>query len=486
MNAITHYNRKALAALLIALFCMVGASASAQVNKQLSKAEMQTDIDHFFSSLKQHHPNPYFFCSKDSVEQEKNRIVNNLPDSLSTYGFAKRIGTLNHLFDGHTNILLDFTWQDRSRVYIPSIFEIDSSYGLYIKEKYANARSKVISINGHDAASIMSQFKKYMLNEQIKSSVRSNTFLFKYCLPLLGITEPYTIGLLHDGKQELVNISEKSAYTNTATGYSLDFSSLYKRDTTADTVRSVNYKIDKARSLAILYYNSCDIEQDSVMQQKVKAFFETIDSLKIEKLIIDIRNNTGGSTDSNDFITDYIKHDSFTVRQSAERRISKEYKEKVSSKVNSYRDKGFFHRIFYRQRMPNALVKIYNGKVGDLYKVSYKERVNANSSGYSGKIFIVQGYNTFSSALDFAYWFKFAKRGTLVGDETGEPTDCFSDALIDTLPNSQLNFMVAQGRFKFPSGNIACGLKPDRYVKIDSDGIFLSDNEVEEIINLKR
>ena len=46
--------------------------------------------------------------------------------------------------------------------------------------------------------------------------------------------------------------------------------------------------------------------------------------------------------------------------------------------------------------------------------------------------------------------------------------------------------MVAQGRFKFPSGNIACGLKPDRYVKIDSDGIFLSDNEVEEIINLKR
>jgi hypothetical protein len=485
MNDITHYNRKVLVALFLAIFCMVGANASAQVNKRLSKAEMKTDIDYFFNTLTQQHPNPYFFCSKDSVEREKNQLVANLPDSLYTYDFAKRIATLNHLFDGHTNILLNFTWQDKSRVYIPSIFEIDNSYNLYIKDKFTNAKSKVVSINGHDAESIMSQFKKYMLNEQVKSSVRSNILLFRYCLPLLGITEPYTIGLLHGGQQELVNISDKSAYTNSATGYSLDFSSLYKNNTTADTLRSVNFKIDKARSRAILYYTNCDIEQDSIMQQKVKSFFKTIDSLKVGNLIIDIRSNTGGSTNSNDYITDYIKHDSFTVRQSAERRISKEYKEKVSSKVNSYREKGLSHRIFYRQMMPHTLVKIYDGNIGDLYKVSYKERVNANSTGYSGKIFIVQGYNTFSSALDFAYWFKFSKRGILVGDETGEPTDCFSDALIDALPNSQLNFMMAQGRFKFPSGNISTGLKPDRYLKIETDSILLSEDEVEKIVNFK-
>ena len=472
-------------ALLFSILCIASIDSISQKKQEFSKEEMKTDIDYFFNSLRQHHPNPYFFCSKDSVEQEKNMLVNNLPDSLSTYDFAKRIATLNHLFDSHTNICLDFTWQDRSHTYIPSIFEIDSNYGLYIKEKYATAKSKVLSINGQDAASIMSQFKKYMLNEQIKSSVRSNTFLFKYCLPLLGITEPYTIGLLHDGKQELVNISEKSAYTNTATGYSLDFSSLYKRDTTADTVRSVNYKIDKARSLAILYYNSCNIEQDSVMQQKVELFFKTIDSLKVENLIIDIRNNTGGSTDSNDYITEYIKHDSFTVRQSVERRISKEYKEVASSRISSYRSKNFFHRIFYRQMMNHAYIEINDRNIGDSYKVKIEERVKANFAGYLGKIFIVQGYNTFSSALDFAYWFKFSKRGTLVGDETGEATDCFSDMELDMLPNSKLPFMVAQGRYTFPSGNIASGLKPDRYIKLDTDEIFLTEDEINQIISVK-
>lgn len=478
-------NKGVITVLLFAMLCILGISAHAQENRQLSKAQMKSDIAYFFNSIEQKHANPYFFCSKDSIEREKRQLVNNLPDSLCTYDFAKRIGTLNHLFDGHTNIFLDFAMQDTTRKFIPAIFAIDNNYDLYIKDKLTNAKSKIVSINGHNAESIIKQFKKYMLNEQVISSIRGNTFLFKYCLPLLGINEPYTIGVQHDGKQELVNISEKSSYTNSSTGYRLDFSSVYKNSTTADTLRSVNFKIDKARSLAILYYTSCDIDQDSVMQQKVTSFFKTIDSLKIENLIIDIRNNSGGNSDSNYYITENIKHRTFTSRQTFERKIGQKNKDEAISKINSYRAKGFFHRMFYRQMMNHAFIEIHDKNIGELYKVNYRERVNANSTGYSGKIFVVQGYNTFSSALDFAYWFKLSKRGTLVGDETGEATDCFSDMDMDTLPHSKLPFMLAQGRYKFPSGSISIGLKPDRYIKLDTDQILLTDNEINRIITVK-
>lgn len=471
--------------LLLFILCIASLDSISQNVQKLSREEMKSDIDYFFNNLRQYHANPYFFCSKDSIEQEKNRIVNNLPDSLSTYDFAKQIGTLNHLFDGHTGICLDFAMQDTTRKFIPAIFAIDNNYDLYIKDKFTNAKSKVVSINGHDVESIMSQFKKYMLNEQVKSSIRGNTFLFKYCLPLLGINEPHTIGVQHDGKQDLVNISEKISYTNSSTGYSLDFSSLYKNSTTADTIKSVNFKIDKTRSLAIMYYTKCDIDEDSVMQQKVKSFFKTIDSLKIEYLIIDIRNNSGGNSESNEYITDNIKHKTFTSRQTFERKIGQKNKDEAISKINSYRTKSFFHRMFYRQMMNHAFIEIHDKNIGELYKVNYRERVNANSTGYSGKIYLVQGYSSFSSALDVSYWFKCSKRGIIVGDETGEATDFFAGLIMDSLPKSKLPFMLAGDRYKYQFGNISTGIKPDRYMKLDTDEILLTENEISQIISIK-
>lgn len=478
-------NKIVIKVLLLLTLLLPNLASWSQVTKKLDKAQMKSDIDHFFRSLHQHHPNPYYFCSKDSVERERNLLVNSLPDSLSTSEFAKRITTLNHLFDAHTNISLDFIWQDTSQVYIPPIFEIDNNYNLYVKEKYTSVRSKVMSINGQKTTSVMAQFKKYMSNEQIRSNIRGNILLFTYCLPILGINHPYTIELEHNGTLEVINISNNKAYTNSASNYNLDFSSLYKKSLDTNAVQPSNFQINTDRSLAILYYTSCNIDQDSSIQQQVKTFFQKIDSLKIKNLIIDIRNNTGGNTASNDYITKYIKHKAFTIKQSVEERITNDYKQAASSKVKDYRQKSLLHKIFYRLTMPSHIVKIYAGNVGDLYKATYKEKVAARTSGYSGNIFIAQGYNTFSSALDFALWFKVSKRGIIVGDETGEATDCFSNIKFDYLPHSNLAYMVALGRYKFPSGNIATGLKPDRYIKIEASESFLNEEEINQIILFK-
>ncbi|WP_320051798.1 S41 family peptidase [uncultured Acetobacteroides sp.] len=488
MNTITHYKRKApvAVALLLAIFCMAGASASAQVNKRLSKAEMKTDIDYFFNTLRQHHPNPYFFCSKDSVEREKSKLESSLPDSLCTYDFAKRIGTLNHLFDSHTTILFNFFYQDTTIRVLPKIIELNSNDEVYIRNKFTSSSTRVTAINGYPTKEVMTRLNSYFTNEKIIpfQSVKKS-YLRRY-INLLNINPPFTFTIAYKDTSATVNITDQHLFEDKRVGYKLDFTQCFKHNKDLDEIDDAVMKINTKLSTATIYYFSCNINNNEAVQKKMKTFFDTLNTLHIKNLIIDIRNNTGGGDESNDIITNYIKHSNFHIKQNYEGIVDPEAKKEAIEYVDTYRAENLFNRVFYHLLIPNHILLLKELPVGDKYRCKVSDEVERCSKGYSGNIFIVQGASTCSAAADFSYWFKKSKRGVLVGEETGEATDCFSNALENALPNSQLSFMVAQGRYTLPNGSVAKGVEPDFYFKTDRYDIFLSESEIRAIISFKK
>ncbi len=471
---------------MIAMLCMASLDSVSQKAPKLSKAEMKADIVYFFNTLRQHHPTPYFFCSKDSVEREKSKLESSLPDSLCTYDFAKRIGTLNHLFDSHTAILFSFLDQDTTFQALPKIVHVDANGEIFIRDKYANATTKVTAINGCPTKEVIAKLNRYLINERIKPAHKTNEDYLTSYVNLLGISAPFTFTIAYKDTSATVNITEQHVFEDKRVGYKLDFTERFKYNKDFDEIDDAVMKINQKLSTAIIYYFNCNINNNEVVQKKMKTFFDTLSTLGIKNLIVDIRNNSGGSDYSNDTITSYIKHPSFHITQDYEGKVGDASKKKATEYVDRYRAENLFNRVFYRLLVPNSILFLRDTPIGETYKIRDNSKVECNPKGYSGNIFILQGAYTCSAAADFSYWFKRSKRGILVGEETGEATDCFSRALTDKLPNSQLDLMVAQGRYTLPNGSVAKGVEPDFYFKIDPDNIFLSDNEVEKIICLKR
>ena len=91
---------------------------------------------------------------------------------------------------------------------------------------------------------------------------------------------------------------------------------------------------------------------------------------------------------------------------------------------------------------------------------------------FSGRMCVLIGPQTFSSATDFADAIKTYHLGTLIGEETGGRPNGFGEAYIFRLPHSQLAVSVSSALFVRASGDTTDhrGVVPDIAVTpADSD-----------------
>ena len=69
---------------------------------------------------------------------------------------------------------------------------------------------------------------------------------------------------------------------------------------------------------------------------------------------------------------------------------------------------------------------------------------------FDGRLFLLTGPDTFSSAASFAAAVKDYEIGTIIGEETGGLRQCFGDQVRFRLPNSGISFGVSYKRFYAP------------------------------------
>jgi C-terminal processing protease CtpA/Prc len=179
-------------------------------------------------------------------------------------------------------------------------------------------------------------------------------------------------------------------------------------------------------------------------QKFLETTFTEIQNQKLTTLIIDLRLNSGGNSALSDALLDYLTNKPFRQFSRAEVKVSMQFE-------------AFLKARGLDLPWPSG------SPIGSIVRLEFPFIApTSNPLRFTGKLYVLIDYPTFSSASAFASTVKDFKLGMLVGTETsGHPTS-FGEVYSFNLPNTRLEAGVSSKYFVRPSGqNDGRGVLPD-------------------------
>ncbi len=236
-------------------------------------------------------------------------------------------------------------------------------------------------------------------------------------------------------------------------------------------------------SIAVLTLNSFGLMGWKAMTIDYKAFladaFQQIDELRIQHLIIDIRENNGGNDEMADELFSYLAEDSYNFNREGRTRYVK-FPETLKSYIQTWGDNPWYFKL-----------KPKGKKTDDGYYI-FKENLtqsarNSDKKIYQGKSYLLTSSANTSLAFYTAYRFKYQQLGTIVGQETGGNLNDINGGqiLFLRLPNSgiEIDFPVMGGFSTQKQPN--SGVRPDIEVEYTVQDITEErDLEMEEVLKI--
>ena len=450
--------------------------------------------------LEANHPSLYWYTPKDSIDYYFNNAINSMDDSLTELQFKNKIAwAVSKIRCGHTSVrssksyikyfsrnkeiqfpLFLKAWND-SLVVLGSLFRKDSIF------KRGTIITSINGVNNHELLDSMYQFiSTDGYADNFKSQVISFNFPSAY-KNAFGISDEYNITYFDtSGNVQSTIIKNYNPETDTLT----------KRDSAALNIiafpppskreirrsirlsrRSLN--IDTAKSIAYLRVSTFS---GSGMRKFFKESFEKIKDEKLKNLVIDLRDNGGGSIGLSTNFLKYLETKSFRVADTV-------------AAINRSFPYGKHIRLslVYRAAMRFTSHKRRDGKFHftNLEKHSYRHE---NDLHFNGNVYIVQGSFTFSAAAMFSSHLKGQTNVTIVGEETGGGYYGNSAVHLPSiiLPQTRIGIVLPIYRVVNDSARIKTGhgIPPDIYVGPSAaaikNGIDLKMQKVRELISDKK
>ncbi len=413
----------------------------------LSVTQMQEDIAFYIRTLEYNHPRLYYPYSKAQIDSVFTDLKKQCTQPMPLDDFNFLLSETNRYKDVHTNI----SWAELQKLTLandpfPSLITNGST--LMLKD------SKVITINNIVASELASCLEG-MVSWEYNPEVRQMK-MASYLIPLLKLkykeVPPYQILLEKDGEQKQWILEEKDISPRTRPEY-FDKPTFY-------------FTIDENTSIAIFHCTDFELspKREADLKWKCEIGFKQIKDKKIKYLFIDLSNNKGGSDIMHDHIWSYI--------------LNKDYKSKIKIFATSPNLQEFQSLLKKYQPDTKAIKK--SNRIKDEYnfkeylEVDLEVKKSNTKNKFNGQIFVVQGNNTFSSAISFCYSFKLFDRGMLVGKTCGQGVPFTGNVKTVILPNSKIKFNYPMTFSEEPFiPNVKDGfLQPDIWYDLDDNKII--------------
>jgi C-terminal processing protease CtpA/Prc len=198
----------------------------------------------------------------------------------------------------------------------------------------------------------------------------------------------------------------------------------------ADT-EDYHYKLVES-NIGLLTYNSCNDYKK--FKKFLKGTFAEIAVGGVDYLIIDIRNNPGGNSSLNDLLLSYLTDEPY--QQSSKRYWKVSERAKIAYSANSGYSK-MFGKDFINSYLSSQVDTILTSEEEPLtIPITPKNRFN-------GKVAVLIGPDTFSSANMLADAIKTYNIAVLIGSPTGELTNDFGEQLTFELNHSRSTVYVS-------------------------------------------
>jgi hypothetical protein len=397
---------------IICLFLSCSDQPTAPEDRNLLWTE---DIDYFNTQFKSKQLNFSSLISEQAFNNEINSIKSSI-NSLQDYEIYLKLQQL--LASLHVSHITLWPSPQKKLHFLP-ICPDKFSDGLYIvladQDNISLLGKKIIKVGNYEISVVADSLKKIISceNEYWANDQLPGVLTLVEALKYFGFTKDLSkveLEVEGAGKVELISVVEP--FTDFASGYRSVLEGkkvpLYLHNYSS-TYWDVYLKENETFYIA---YNKCANATDISFKDFTNSIKDSIESNKVSKVVLDLRNNSGGNSEVIRPLLTYLQNSSF------------------------------------------------------------------NSEG---KLFIVIGNHSFSSAVMDAIYFKQNTASILVGEPTGGKPNGYGEVQSFILPNSELNIQYTVKYFNQVAGDPE-SLFPDYNIELTSQDFINGRDPVLDFI----
>jgi len=402
--------------------------------KVISPDKLKEDLDFLFKTIEEVHPNMYAYTSKEEFASLREQLYKDVNRPMTRLEFYKLTAPVVAAIKNSHTLVRPFV-QEFERYFRGGgkVFPLELRWDgpkIILSKNYSSTAlplaGHVLTINGRSVHEMLAIFSRLFSTENRSTNPRIVTEqpnLLRFLLWLeYGPVESWELKTIsNDGKVNSYTI--KSAAATEIKGHEA------KDD---DVASKFSYRYFPDYNAVLLEIKSFggELKQFEVFQHVFERFlndsFRKIRQQKVSNLIIDVRDNEGGTESPVHRLMEYLTSEPYRLYEKAEIKISAQSSEQIGH---------------FRQKLPD---RFEGKKQGDIVAIEFPLRnPPANLLRFSGTIFVLTGSRTWSAGTVFASAMKCFNVGTLVGEETPDPPTLYGSCIFSELANSGLQFMVA-------------------------------------------
>ncbi|MBL7742413.1 MAG: hypothetical protein JNN00_02960 [Chitinophagaceae bacterium] len=440
---------------------------------KIPKALLLKDMQYWQKVMEESHVNLYHAISKEALQQLQEDIIKELPDSVThfqaSFAISRLIGSLNEGHLGFASDRVSDSLYAYQCVRFPYLIQEINNGALIVQRDLSSGNklpplSRIIEINNNPVEQLYKKYASFNggLEPWRKLMVKNN---IRKLLYMDGIVSPFTI-------KAIVNNDTIQFITD---GYTRQQADSISKVLSAATTPFLPFSLQFTdNNIALIGFNTMSGSLRDSFSVFLRRSFEEIQLRNAAGVIIDLRKNGGGDSGLGDTLISYISGKPYRNTAGMKMRISQHSKALTELRGTD-----------------DPFKKWKNGKIYE-YKVKTLTKPTDNRLRFKGRVAVLIGTGTFSSANMLANAIKDYQLAILIGESTAEPGNDFGEIFSFMLPNT---YIVATGAIKMftranGEENDFEGIKPDIEIKNSPADILLKkdsviDKAAEWILNAK-
>ncbi|MBK8847115.1 MAG: hypothetical protein IPO27_11415 [Bacteroidetes bacterium] len=421
-----------------------------------SVEELKQDFDVFRTSLEEGHPGLYLFKSKtqmDSIfEATSSSITHQMTNSELMIVLCKVVAQIG---DGHLKVVppkVKLDSLDEGATAIPfRVYYADDK--LYVQRNYSTLSDKeflgaqIIAINGHSITDFIKEFLLIFPSDgnNVTHKYRllsSSRYFTRYFFMLYGYSETYEV--------QYISQNETTVKTSKLQGLFFDkLNELRKeRYPEIDAQKPAEFSMSEDKSSAYLRITTFDkgeFKKHKMDYEKfLKKSFEELDANHISNLIIDVRDNGGGTDEYGKILFSYF--------------INHEFDYYKSLRMNKESFNFFQYTNRPDMKAPKGMLKANSEGTFDNIQHPNVGIQHPSMPTFTGNIYALINGWCFSTTSEFLSLLQFHTKAIFIGEESGGNYygNCSGPTPDFTLPNSKI-------RIEIPLMNYRIAVKDYQY-----------------------
>ncbi|MDO7172762.1 S41 family peptidase [Mariniflexile sp. AS56] len=490
---------------LIVIMLVISCGSIKKHNEQITKLhtveDLRTDIDKVYNQLQKHHPKLYQYTTKQVLDFKFDSLKTSVTTPITSREFYKKLApVVAHIKQGHISVgsvskrytkkerkelkKLKFEFYDLDFEYLDNKLWVVGTKG----KDSTIIGSEVLKIDGEPTTNLVDLFKtrfasdgynKTLHNRVVGRSFVSFYYKDKGYLDSLNIEFKQQDSLFAKTFRRILK-DEKKTKSDSIAPVIPEILTKAEKDQNRLAAKKKRKEHRKRGFIASKkeYTRNFDfIGKDStVAYMNIRSFtngnykkfykesFATLDSLKTEHLILDLRDNGGGRIAEIDYLYSFLTDKNYKLVDASEVNSRLPYFKFLMSNTTPFIIKAstvVLSPLIIAQNLIKTKKK--DGKI--YYNFRFSKEKEPKALHYKRQLYVITNGNSFSASSLISTHLKANKRAVFIGEETGGAYNgCVAGIYkIYEMPSSKLKIRMGlmQIETPFKQAPDGYGIMPD-------------------------